>query len=226
MASLQELKLANTKLGDEPSFDEIPAERGSFVPPPQPGSFRFALPKVINNFESITTEKYGERISVVFDAASPLVIVQSPASKYNGDSYETRLNNIPRPRGKEKVLVADTSYLLKALGVEKRPTTNLETAKAIQSLAGKDFGADIEWSWGCGKRRAARFLNPEDGSLYTAEDAESVLDGDDAGLKAGCGKYTYQGDVQKVEGEYPLTISCPECSAQVRAFANLRNFKP
>ena len=226
MPSLQDLKLSNKALGDDVSFDEIPAERGSFVPPPDPGSYRFALPKAITNFDTIVTEKYGERLNVIFDASAPLVIVQSPGKAFDGASFETRLSNVPRPRGKEKVLVSDADYLLKAKGVTQKPASNLAYAKAIQGLAEKDFGADVEWSWSCNPKRAARFLM-DDGSQQRIEDVESTLDGDDTGFKAGCGARYYQNDVQKVEGKFPLSLTCtnPECGAQVRAFANLRNFK-
>jgi hypothetical protein len=68
----------------------------------------------------------------------------------------------------------------------------------------------------------------DDGSLGPIEDPASSLEGDDAGLKAGCGARYYQNDVPKVEGQQPLEITCsnPECGAVVRAFGNLRNFKP
>lgn len=227
MPSLSDLKLSPKALKDDvPDFDALPAERGSFTPPPQPGSYRFKLPKVINNFDTIQTKDHGERITVIFDAESPLIIEQSPAGKYNGDTFETRLNNAPRARGKEKILVSDLDYLLRAKGVTKKPASNLAYAQEVQKLAEKSFGADIEWSWGCNDRRAARFL-AEDGSSVKVEDPASTLDGEDAGFKAGCGARYYQGDVSKVEGEFPLTITCatPECGAQVRAFANLRNFK-
>lgn len=226
MPSLNELKLSNKPLGDQtPSFDAIPAERGTFAPPPQPASYRFTLPKAIDNFEPVQTQDHGERINAIFDESGPLVIAQSPGKKHDGETFQTRLSNVPRKRGKEGVLVSDLDYLLKALGETAKPKSNLAYAQALQKHAGKSFGADIEWSWRCNPRRAARFL-AEDGTYVTQEDPASVLEGDDAGLQAGCGQGHYQNDVQKVEGEYPLNITCSNCGAQVRAFANLRNFKP
>lgn len=223
MPGLNDLK--PTKLKDDvPSFDALPEERGSFTPPPQPGSYRFKLPAVINNFDVFDAGEFGERMVHKFEDEHPLLIVQSPGKKHDGEAFSTRLDNRPRPRGKEKVLVSDLDYLLRAKGVTKKPDSNKAYGQALQALAGQEFGADVEWSWGCNKRRAARFVF-DDGSVQRLEDPESTLDGDDAGFKAGCGKYTYQGDVQKVEGEYPLVIDCPECNARVRAFANLRNFK-
>jgi hypothetical protein len=226
--SLNDLKLSAKPLGDSaPDFDSIPAERGSFTPPPQPGAYRFALPKAISNFDVIHTNDYGERINVIFDASTPLVIVQSPAKTHDGEAYQTRLSNVPRARGKEKILVSDLDYLLKALGEPGKPKSNQAYAQAIIKHAGQEFGADQEFSYSCNPKRAARF-RMDDGTLGTVEDPSSPLEGDDAGLKAGCGARYYQNDVPKVDGLQPLEITCsnPECGAVVRAFGNLRNFKP
>jgi hypothetical protein len=229
--SLNDLKLAAKPLGDTaPDFDQIPAERGAYVPPPQPGSYRFAFPAKIDNFDVITTEKYGERVVVIFDADTPLTIVQSKDKAHDGEAYRTRLNNVPRERGREKILVSDLDYLLKAKGVSlpaPKVRTNRDYLKGVVSLAGQQFGADQEFSYSCNPKRAARFRDA-DGTLVTEEDPSSTLDGDDAGLKAGCGNRYYQSDIPKVDGVQPLEIDCtnPECGAVIRAFGNLRNFKP
>ena len=238
MASLSDLKLSKKPLGDDIDLDKIPTERGTFNPPPQPGVYRFKLPAKIDNFDVFQTAKYGERVAVVFDADAPLVITQSKGKAHNGEDYTTRLNNVPRPRGKEGILVSDLDYLLKALGVALPPAktrTNLDYVKAVVSIAGKEFSAEQEFSYRCDPRRAARFY-ADDGSLTTIDETRSAedlaalglepLNGDDAGLQGGCGKRYYQSAVPKIEGQQPTEISCTVCGATIRAFGNLRAFKP
>lgn len=239
MPGINELKLSNKPLKETPDFDQLQPERGSWTPPPQPGSYRFAFPKVVNNFDVVQSEEFGECIKVKFDAEFPLTIVQSPnGTDHTGEAYQTTLSNVPRLRNKkEQLYVSDLDYLLKAKEQElkaagtmlppARQRTNLHYLKALQSLAEATFGADQEFSYSCNPKRAARW-RAEDGSLVTQPDETSELTGDDAGLKAGCGQRYYQNDVAKVDGQQPLEITCsnPECGAVIRAFGNLRTFRP
>lgn len=239
MPGINELKLTAKPVGETPDFDTLQPERGGWTPPPQPGSYRFAFPKVVNNFDTVKTDDYGERVKVIFDAEFPLIIVQSPnGTDHTGETYQTTLTNVPRLRSKkDQLYVSDMDYLLKAKEevLKQKGTalpapkqrTNLSYLKALASLAGEQFGADQEFSYSCNPRRAARW-RLEDGSLGTQPDEASTLEGDDAGLKAGCGQRYYQNDIEKVDGQYPLEITCsnPECGAVVRAFGNLRRFTP
>lgn len=220
--SLQELGLKNEALeGSDIAFGDMP-EFGGFTPPPQPGSYRYRLPtKLSNIWDTIETEKYGTRVKATFDQDAPLTTVQSPTGEHNGDPFQTNLSNVPRPRGKDKVLVSDMDLLLRALQTAypdklgARPKTNGEYVKALQQFAGLEFGADVEWSWSCNPKRS---IYIDDGQGGSVEHPDKQL---------GCGARYYQSDVKgmKTEAGYPLRISCSTCGAIVRAFPNLTNFR-
>lgn len=213
-ASLSDLGLSNEKL-EGTDFDDIPENLGrSFPDPPQPGKYRFKFPtKMGAIWQAVASTNYGQRINAIFAGDSALTIVQSPAGAKDGEEFETRVSNVPRERGKEKVLVSDMDLLLRGLGVTKRPKTNKEYAEALMKFAGKDFGATLELSWRC---RDDKEIYVDDGQGGTAK-----VDG-----KMGCGNRYYQRDVPKVEGVYPIRITCSnaECNANIRAFANLGDY--
>lgn len=212
--SLQDLKLANDKL-EGASFDDIPEHIGqTFADPPQPGKYRFKFPASMAAIWAVVeTEKHGTRINAVFDADAPLTIVQSPGSVHDGEEFSYRLSNVPRERTKEKLLISDMDLVLRACGITKRPATNKAYAEAMQTLADKDFGAQIEFSYNCNPKRE---IYADDGN-----GGQQKVEG-----KFGCGARYYQRDIAKVDGVQPLRITCgnPECGASVRAFPNLSGF--
>lgn len=213
--NLNALGLKNEKL-EGASFDEIPENLGqAFVDPVQPGTYRFRLPANMGAiFQAIESTNYGTRINAIFEDDSELVIVQSPGGAHNGEGYRWRVSNVPRERGKEKVLTSDMDLLLRALGETKKPATNLAYGQALMKYAGKEFQATQEFSWRC----------RDDKEIYALDDSGTPqkVEG-----KFGCGARYYQKDVQKVDGQYPTRIQCsnPECGASIRAFGNLGAFK-
>lgn len=216
--SINDLGLSNEKLdGAGASFADMPDEYGGAAPPPPPGSYRFQLPKSLAELwaklDAESTNNHGERVSCNFDEHNPLIIVQSPASASDGEPFQVRLNNVPRRRGPKtaQVEASDLDYLLRAFGETARPSTNRGYITAMQKYASKTFGADIEWSWYCNKKKPI-YVEGEDG---VTKPVENTL---------GCGTTYYQNDVAKVEGAYPLRVTC-QCGAGVRAFGNLRRFK-
>jgi hypothetical protein len=231
MASLQELGLSNDKIEGVDNFDDL-AEQRAFAPPPDPGTYRFQLPAagpLAQAFGTVQSEK-GQRIQVDLGGDAPLVIVQSPGKTHDGEPFSTRISNIERKRDRQGLVVAsDMDYLLKALGETTRAKTNAAYGQALLKHAGQTFTADVEWSWNCNPRRAARFEGVNEdgtpsGAYETVDDPSSALEGDDAGKRAGCGTRYYQNDVPKVDGKAPLRITC-QCGASVRAFANLTRFR-
>ena len=82
----------------------------------------------------------------------------------------------------------------------------------LQQQGGKQFGADIRYSWRCSKDREIRV---RDGA-----GAIQPIDG-----KNGCGAVYYQEDVVKVNGEVPYEVTCEQCGALLRAFPNLDNIR-
>jgi hypothetical protein len=212
---------------DEVDFANLPEQFGASAPPPQPGAFRFRLPNPLPDsaFSKVVSEQYGERAKVKFDDSCPLLVVQSPKSVHNGEPFNTTITNVPRPRDKEKkILASDWDYLNQALGFVSRPKSNYEfiTTLVKKAAEGGEFNADIEWSWQCRGDKPARF---DDGQGARVE----LADENTGQPKLGCGTRYYQNKVDKVAGEngelvYPLYITC-QCGAAIRAFANLSRFR-
>src|SRR5688572_10370426 len=140
----EQLPTAGQELDDLPIF-------GSFQPPPAPGPYRFRLPKDLANIWDVfdaPDKNPSQRVRAVFDRDHPLLIVQSPGGKANNEPFETRITNSERGRGKDKAVVAsDMDYLLRACGVKTKPTTNGAYMQALSQQGGKEFGADLRYSW-------------------------------------------------------------------------------
>lgn len=224
--SLEQLGLGKDEL-EGTDFDQIPENIGmSYPDPPQPGKYRFRLPaagvmKTI--WAKVESEKYGDRINAIFEDDSALQIVQSPNGEHNGEEFRWRCSNIPRERTKEKILVSDMDLILRALGVTARPKTNAAYAQALVKQAGREFAADVEFSYNCNPKKE---IYVDDGT-----GGQQKVDG-----KLGCGTRYYQRDVSKELSDpndpssprvQPLRITCgnPECGASIRAFPNLTGFK-
>jgi len=228
--SLQELDLkdegtvvAGDSLADLPTF-------GNFTPPPQPGPFRFKRPAALNTCYELydTPAKVPpQRVRIIFDQDHPLEITQSAGGKYNGTPFLTRMSNEERSRGKDKAISAsDWDYLLRALGETAKPTRLVAGAKVpdnrgyietTKKHAGKEFGADIRYSWKCDDRRNIRVaLTDATGARTGVQEVET---------QKGCGNAYYGDDVPKQpDGTTPLEITC-QCGALLRAFANLDNLR-
>jgi hypothetical protein len=204
------LPTAGQDLEDLPIF-------GGFTPPPPPGAYRFRLPTdmtaIWDTFDA-ADKTPSQRIKAIFDRDHPLLIVQSPQGTSNGEPFETRLTNNERGRGKGKTVVAsDLDYLLRALGDRAKPRSNRDYMLALQKHAGREFGADIRYSWRCSKDRDVRVRDAQ-GQIH-------VIEG-----KKGCGEGYYQDDVPKTpDGKIPYEVNCEECGALLRAFPNLDNMR-
>jgi len=206
------LPTAGQDLDDLPIF-------GSFAPPPPPGAYRFKLPAGLQtapiwDLFDAADKNPSQRVRLAFDRDHPLLIVQSPQGKSNGEPFETRLTNNERARGKDKSVVAsDLDYLLRATGEKAKPKSNREYMAAVQKQAGKEFSADLRYSWRCSKDRDIR-ARDNAGQVQVVEG------------KKGCGESYYQEDVPKgANGEVPYEITCGNCGALLRAFANVDNIR-
>lgn len=229
MAKLNDLGLTNERVGEEIDYNTIPEQMGSFQDPPQPGSFRFELPRDMSQiwevFDHTKSKNPGKRIRAKFDDSFPLIIVQSPNKKYDGLPFTTSISNAERKRGKKDDTtapeVSDMDYLLRdAFGLETKPATNVAYAQELQKHAGAQFGGDLEWSWRCNPDKPIRVDNGQGGVMEVP------------GQK-GCNTSYYQKDVQKVlsnpedpnsEQVFPARIQC-QCGALLRAFANLTRYR-
>src|SRR5262245_47408355 len=197
-------------------LDELPTF-GSFTPPPPPGAYRFKLPQDLSavwDLIDVPDKQPPQRVRLTLDRDHPLLITQSPQGKSNQEPFETRLTNNERGRGKDKAVIAsDLDYLLRALGEKAKPKSNREYMQMVSKHGGKEFGADLRYSWRCSKDRDIR-----------AKDAQGqvqVVEG-----KKGCGEAYYQEDVPKgADNQVPYEITCGQCGALLRAFANLDNLR-
>lgn len=216
---LNDLGLKNEAM-PQGTLDDLP-EFGGFTPPPQPGPYRFQLPVNLSKaWDVLDIAEKGQRVKLVLDKDAPLLIVQSPSGKVNGDTFQTQLTNVERKRGKDAGEHSDMDYLLKAFGEKAKPKTNQEYCQKVMANAGKEFGSDIRWTWFCNDKKNIWTLG-EDGKLTEVE-----------GTK-GCGRRYYQEgqtskDDQKIakqeDGNFPLQVTCV-CGGVVRGFASLDNIR-
>lgn len=205
----EKLPTAGQDLADLPEF-------GTFEPPPQPGPYRFKLPNMNGPIYDLfdVSDKNGQRLKIYFDHDNPLLIVQSPGGKYNQQPFQTRITSNERPRGKKGsgVIASDVDYLLRACGVKVKPDDNAGYLAFLRQQTGKEFGADLRYSWRCSQDRDIRV---KDGSGNT-----QVVEG-----RKGCGAAFYQEDVDRLpDGSMPYEITC-QCGALLRAFANMDNIR-
>src|SRR5262245_16468328 len=188
----------------------------TFTPPPPPGAYRFQTPTDLGGpmSECFDVPAKSQCVRLTFDPDHPFGIVQPPQGKSNNEPFETRLTNNERQRGKDKsVTASDLDYPLRAFGEKQKPRTNREYIQVTGRHGGKQFGADLRYSWKCSKDRDIRARDNQ-GQVQ-------VIEG-----KKGCGASFYQEDVPRnAAGEIPYEITCGDCGALLRAFANLDNLR-
>lgn len=216
--SLSELDLHDEAM-PELLYETLP-DFGAFAPPPSPGPYRFQLPDLTASiYEEFETRQGKHRLRLIFDRNHPLTLVRVPqgSSVIVGDTFQTRLSTEERLRG--SVEASDVDFLLKALGQAKRvPATQLKAL--LPQYSGKEFGADIVYTWNCNSQRPIYKLD-ENGTSTKHED------------QMGCGRKYYQATRTKkkdqavpaqANGQFPYEIICG-CGAVLRAFANLDNIR-
>ena len=226
-----ELNLGSEAI-DGVTSDDLPEQFGSRPDPPQPGPYRFRMPEemgaIYETIERTVRDKVVTRIEAQFDEQHPLTIVQSPKGTHNDEPFETRINNAERKRDKAGTMASDADYLLARSFNVKLPKrgdvdksgvpiirNNQWYIDQIKKLSGKEFAADIEFTWYCNKKKNVR-VDDGDGNIQEVEG------------RLGCGVSYYQNDVPTEEGVTPVRITCanPECGANLRAWPQLTRFRP
>lgn len=229
MPRLAELSLTNEQVGEAIDYGTMPDQMGGFTEPPQPGNYRFRLPAKLDaiweKFDHPNGKPPGVRIRARFDSANPLTIIQSPQGAYDNDPFETSITNAERRRGKRDdttaPYISDMDYINRDVwGLTTKPAGgNAGYAQEFMKHAGTEFGATVTWNW---------FCNPKK-NIYTDNGQGGMTEID----QKGCSTSYYMKDVEKVPSNpqdpnspkvYPLRITC-QCGANVRAFANLEQFK-
>ena len=228
---ISDLGLTTEQVGQAIDYATIPDQFGTFTPPPDPGPYRFRLPARLDDlwevFDHPKGNPPGKRIRAHFDSAHPLTIIQSVGDVRNGEPFETSVTNAERQRGRKgdpsNPWVSDMDYVFRDVwGLPGKPAGgNPGQAAAFQQHAGTEFSAEITWSW---------FCNPKN-NIYADNGQGGLME---VPNQKGCDTSYYQKDVDKVHTDpndansplvWPLRVTCT-CGANLRAFANLQNFKP
>lgn len=223
---------------------EIPDEFSPAPPPPYPGTYVARIPanvddpKIYEEFDVFVDErgfvnpdgkegdKTGKRVSITFDDEHPFEITRTPVGSEDelGKTPRIRLNNRERNRsrkGQPKVLVADTTYLLRALGEKVPPANNAQVRAALSKYGGHEVRFDLEWNTNCSKERTAYWVTEDENGVRTTV----PMTGEDGSEQKGCGsRYYLQQWTKDENGRYVYELTC-QCGAQLRPFAQVRNFK-
>jgi hypothetical protein len=231
MPRLQELGLGNEQVGEALDYNTMPDQMGTFVEPPQPGTYRFKVPARMDDiweaFDHTNGKPPGKRVRAKFDDAHPLLIVQSPGGTRDGEPFLTSVTNAERRRGKKDdttaPFISDMDYINRdVFGVPQKPAGNVGYIQEFQKHASEEFTADVTWSWFCNPKKHIYADNGQ-GGLQEMQ-------------QLGCSTNYYERDLKDakvpVDPEhptgpkvFPLRVTCGGCGANLRAFANLGNYR-
>lgn len=224
---LKELKTE----GQEPAidYDNLPEERGQYVPPPQPGDYRFKLPAdLTKNWDLGEYEKDGQKYQVatmVFNDDAPLTIVQA-AQKANeqfvGQSPWVRISTRRRKRGKDGPEVSDTTYLARALDPKARPQSIKDFIEFFRKQGGREFVAAGEYTGFCNPKKPAKVQLEDPQTHEVTLEIKQDAQGNPVN---GCGNNYYQSDWPKgADGLFASTMTCG-CGALIYPFFQLARFR-
>ncbi len=228
MADINSLNLQEE--ASDVDFDNLP-EFGGGLPTPYPGDYIFEMPLgTVSAWSKEHNDTKGDYIKLSLrkdkdtNIDNQLIIVQSPEGKFDGQPFGATFTSMIRKVKQNGVEVAihGLAYLAKGLRASvPKGSGALGVAKAINEAVqagSRRFGAPIEWSATC-KDNAPIYVKVEqDGKIVTVQ-----MDGQEGReIVIGCGSRYYQKDIPKdAEGKYMERFQCGNCSAELRAFANL-----
>lgn len=218
MANLNDLPLNEDTIPDVVVEDQ--PVLGQMVLPPQPGTYVFRLPSgqaIMNCFQTDETADQGQRLRASLREEAALL------NETTGEQYSTNISNRVRyvKRGDDRVAVSDMAMLLNAVQSFPENNTNIAYGHALIKAGGMRFKADHTLTANCNPQRDIY----KDGAVVP-------------GVK-GCGhRYAVEGYTKRdgtvthpiprdENGLVLLRFSClnPSCSAEVRAWGQLRGFR-
>lgn len=234
MPKLADLGLTSEQVGEPLDYATMPDQMGSFPDPPYPGSYRFRFPPRMDDiwevFDHVKGTPPGKRIRARFDDNHPLIIIQSPDRKVDGEPFQTSITNAERKRGRRDdpnaSNISDMDYINRDVwGLQAKPAGgNPGYAQEFIKHAGTEFSADVEWNWFCNDKKNIYIDNGQGGYAEVPN-------------QKGCGASYYQKDIKdnnmmilsdpndpNSSRVYPVRITCA-CGSNVRAFANLVRFR-
>lgn len=174
--TFDDLELQNDTDAAKVDYNNMPAQRGSFAPPPQPGRYLFGLPGAAV-LKTKAAEKPGDaprpvhykefldgtkkRLRVSFREGAAL-LNYGPVGNISGvpTPMQTQVSNNEREVGKAKTLTSDFANLLVALGSVPQPGETPGNATDMKYLllaadAGKRFEGVTDLSSGCNAEQNA-----------------------------------------------------------------------
>ena len=212
-------------LSDDPrptDFNNMAEQRGTQQPMLQPGVYVFQLPDPIvdSQFEQFQVPDQGPTLRANFRDDKAL------KNLTNGDTFGTQLNNMTVTRGKkgEEKTGDDLAYLIKAVGGTLPPKAGNKTYRdELKKHGGKKFKSDVVISARCNpKSEVYKEGQKIAGRLGCGQKFDMRAYSIKSGANAGKQVLAIQRDQAGVWAE---GVECP-CGAEVRAFANLTNFRP
>ena len=256
-------KLADLDKAPEVQFGSMPDEGMGLIDSPYPGAYKIRLPADLN-WESVKSKLYkGDsftevaRIRAAFDAGHPLTIVEAtPENKeYVGKTFNYSISNSEFKYGKEERLTSEMAWILKnGFNIElAENSTNRQYGQAFEACAGKNFGADLEWSSFCNPDKLRYIYDKESGqskqdtkagcemryqleawketlaiprnAVYTEEYLTSYLKQlTDSGVPADQAQAQVQ-DLRYRSGKFASEFTCSKCEALLRCFPRLRRYR-
>ena len=236
----EDLELTHEPVGQPISGDELPTQYGPRKPILQPGLYRFRLPAGVSHmcqlFEAnvVARDAQGheqtqvvERMRVVY-ADEPLIIVDSPGGRRDGETFQWRVSNAERWRNRRHtVLASDMDYLLQAFGHRPHPGfgNNQGYIEALNKYGGRSLAARVDISWFGNATREIYVSDPQGRPVKVP------------GVYGNGKRATTRQIPKDAVGNYPETIDVPitardpdtgqkvEYTAIVRGFNDLSHFQ-
>jgi hypothetical protein len=144
VVDLNNLGLIDEKINVD--VNNLPKEYSPSEVLPQPGQYVFEIPQLSEAAYQPYQTNAGQRLKIVFKGADALKVLPSKQTI----PYAS-INNLERAYGKEKKMVSDMAFLLKALKYTGKLANNMDYAKAVAAAAasGSSFKARLSWQTTC-----------------------------------------------------------------------------
>lgn len=235
----------------EVDVNDLPQEFSDIREVPQPGKgYVFQFPKItttepiFSKFEVGQGDDARQRFAVNLREARrdeegfpahPLVIVRSPFTdpitkqdRFKGVTVNYRISNAEQQLREGEKKGSEMAFLLvNGFGVKPADNKQSTWVKALVSVGGKQFMADVDWDAYCSEKRDKWAIDPETGltSRVEGEVGCGTRYRRQAGKKPDKrGKWTVQLPRDEDTGEWIPRFEC-SCGAVLSVFVRLRRYR-